>query len=154
MSPRQRSRDETEESRLHRAPADQYAGTMFDSPPPSWTQRWASLTDAERKAQRERWQEKLLPIVLEFVVTREDIIASDVISRGITDGVLNGERAFLAQHPKVYSFVGPWLGALAVAGVIGRKTVALPDGGELQLTRKSERDPSHGNKNLRFTRAA
>lgn len=114
---------------------------------PAWAQAWGSLTDDQRAAQRERWKELLLPVVRELVVRRgpEGIIAGDVIAEGIVRGVLWGERTFLKNHPRVYAWVGQWLARLAFDGEIAEKTIALPGGGRLHVTRKSERSLSHGN---------
>jgi hypothetical protein len=116
-------------------------------PTPAWKERWACLTDAERDAQRERWKEKLLPTVIRLAerAAGYGITASEVISVGISERTLNGERAFLTANPRVYSWVGAWLATLAANGVLSRKTVELPDGGTLQLTRKSDRKVSHAN---------
>jgi hypothetical protein len=138
-------------------PADELP--LFAPPAPAtpgWTERWASLTDAERKAKRDRWQEQLRPLVLDLARRRgpEGITASEVITAGILAGVLNGERAFLTHHPRVYSWVGSWLAQLARAGALRAKTVRLEGGGEIHVKRESERDASHGNANLVYVRAA
>lgn len=121
---------------------------------PGWATRWASLTKAERVAQQDRWKALLLPVVLELAATREDFIASDVIAVGAERGLLNTERPFLKLHPRIYSFIGTWLGLLAERGTIARHTIPLPNGGVWQLQRKADRSLSHSNKNLCFTRAA
>jgi hypothetical protein len=125
-------------------------GDLFSQPPeqPAFSQRWASLTDAEREAQRERWKERLLPVVLDLAdrCGPEGFIAADVQSEGITRGILNGEASFLSANRNAYSFLGGWLSVLAEQGVIGRYMLPLANGGALQLERKSERDASHGNK--------
>jgi hypothetical protein len=142
------------------SPAEQLAGTMFDltAPPPTppWAQRWGSLTDEQRKRQRERWQEQLQPLVLDLAARRgpEGITASDVISAGITAGILNGERLFLKEYPRVYAFIGPWLAQLARTGTLRPKTARLEGGGEIHVKRESSRDVSHGNANLVYVRAA
>ena len=134
-------------------------GGLFDQPaptinselnvgPPAFTQRWASLTDAEREAQRERWKAQLEPRVLALAdrAGPEGFTAADVQSLGITDGILNGESSFLSANPKVYSWIGSWLSQLAEQGKIGRCMIPLANGGALQLERKSERKASHANK--------
>jgi hypothetical protein len=122
---------------------------------PGWRTRWASLSDDERRAQRERWQESLLPIVqaMASVAAGDGITASDVISRGITAGILNGERAFLHEHPRVYSFVGLWLAQLVRDGVLAPKTVTLENGGQMRVRRESDRAVSKGNVNLVYVAA-
>lgn len=119
------------------------------------THQWASLPASERRAQRERWQERLRPIVLHMarVAAGDGITASDVISRGITEGVLNGERSFLAHHPKVYSWVGHWLLKLAREGVLAPLMLVTVGGGRVHARRKSERGISKGNKPYIFVEA-
>lgn len=153
-----RRRDEDHYGQRAPSPAAQLAGTMFDAEPtpPHWTQRWASMSEEERRAQRSRWQEKLLPLVLQLAARRdpEGITASEVLSAGITTGILNGERAFISQHPRIYSWIGAWLAQLARAGTIQPKTARIEGGGEIHLKRESTRDLSHGNGNLIYVRAA
>lgn len=130
------------------SPDMQFTGTMFAAPSHSLT-RWASLTELQRKAQRERWQELLLPIVTSLAERRgpEGITASEVIGEGIVAGVLNGERVFMKANPKVYAWVGNWLRGLAHDGPLAKKLVRLEDGGSIHATRLSERAASHSNRN-------
>lgn len=119
---------------------------------PNWVTKWASLTEEQREQQRERWRGQLLPIVMEFCESRgpEGFTASDVISRGITDSILNGERSFLKANPRIYSFLGPWLAALSRARTIAPKVERLASGGLIHLKAKSERVGSHGNEGYRY----
>lgn len=131
------------------APASMESLPLFGGEPsvPAWATTWSSLTDDQRKAQRERWKELLRPIVRALVRRRgpEGIIAGDVIAEGITGGILWGERSFVTKYPRVYAWVGPWLGQLAAEGVIAAKTEALASGRRIQVTRRSDRSLSHGN---------
>lgn len=137
----------------HVATAD--LGSLFNPPPPAWTQRWASLTEDERRRQRERWQEQLLPLVRDLARRRgpEGITASEVMAEGITKGVLPGERSFLTAHPRVFSWIGAWMAQLARTGTLRAKTARIEGGGELHLKRTSERDASHSNANLIYVGA-
>jgi hypothetical protein len=115
--------------------------------PPSWTERWASLTAAERDAQRERWKDALLPLVEELAEKSgpEGITASEVQTAAILAGKLNGDRVFLKNNPRVYSWLGAWLASLASGGTLVPKTLKLEGGGSIKATRASERDASHAN---------
>lgn len=122
--------------------------SLFSQPAPeSWQTRWASLSDEERRQQRERWKQLLLPIVLELAARRggEGITASEVQTEGMLRGVLWGERSFLTANPRVYSFIGAWLSQLANDGALVPKVYRIEGGGSVKARRESERDPSHGN---------
>lgn len=129
--------------------------------PPHPFARWASLSDTERKAQRERWEAQLLPIVIRIadVAAGDGITASDVMSHGITEGVLNGERAFLTANPKVYSFLGTYLVRLAYDGILAPKLLRVEGAGEdgrpatVHVSRVSQRAASHRNKQLVYVAA-
>jgi hypothetical protein len=114
---------------------------------PGWATRWDSLTEQQREAQRSRWKALLEPHVLELARKSgpEGIIASDVLSLGVTLGILNGERLFVKRHPRIYAFLGPWLGHLAEDGKLVPKMIRLPDGSLLHVKRKSTRLVSKGN---------
>lgn len=144
-----RSEADAASQRAHRrrVPSLKRPAEQGELPLHGWLMRWSSLTPAERRNQRERWQEQLLPAVLSMadVAAGEGITASDVISRGITDGILIGERPFLAAHPRVYSFVGRWLARLAVEGLLAPLTIRAERGGVLQVRRESDRKASKGN---------
>jgi hypothetical protein len=114
---------------------------------PGWVTTWGTMTPAQQKAQRDRWKELLRPVVLELVQRRgaEGIIAGDVIAEGIVRGILWGERTFLKQYGRAYSFIGPWLAQLAAAGTIAAVTERLSNGSTIHVTRTSERSLSHRN---------
>lgn len=118
-------------------------------PKPAWAVSWGSLTDAARRQQRERWVELLTPIMRSLAKRRgvEGITASEVVSAGITAGVLWGETSFIERYPRVYAWVGPWLAQVARRGGLAPKVVSVPGGGQLQVTRRSEREASHSNRN-------
>lgn len=126
-----------------------HAVEQTELPLHGWVHRWASLTEDARRMERERWQERLLPVVKSMaeIAAGDGITASDVISRGITDGILIGERAFLTLHPRVYAFVGHWLHKLARDGILEQKTIAAEGGGQIRVRRRSERVVSKGNLN-------
>lgn len=116
---------------------------------PSWATSWGSLTDAARRQQRERWIELLTPIMRSLAKRRgaEGITASEVVSAGITLGVLWGEASFIERYPRVYAWVGPWLAQVARRGGLAPKVVEVPGGGQVHVQRKSERGASHRNRN-------
>ncbi len=149
-----------DESERHLLPRqDQLAGTMFDEltvtvesiQPPrdttGWAQRWNSLSEAEREARRDRWRELLRPVVIEMakIASGDGVTASEVISVGISRGILNGERSFLAAHPRVYSWIGHYLVALVHDGVLAAKLIRLEGGGSIHARRASDRAVSKGN---------
>ena len=114
---------------------------------PSWAETWASLTPARQRAQRDRWAEQLLPIVRELAGRPQGVTASEVLSAGADAGILWTERSFVSRYPRFYAWLGPWLASLAARGVLTARTVDLPEGGTLHVTRESDRVGSHGNKN-------
>lgn len=145
------SYDEVEFSRARPRPDEGTNGLeLFDTTPsaPQWVTTWGTLTIEQQHAQRERWKEQLRPRVVELARKSgpEGIIAADVISDGITSGVLWGERVFLQRYPRIYAFVGPWLGKLAAGGMLEPVMVDLPNGARLHVTRMSERSLSKHNK--------
>jgi hypothetical protein len=145
-----RAFDEAEYSRSRPRPDEGTAGLgLFDTTPsaPAWVQSWGTLTVAQQHAQRERWKEQLRPRVVELARKSgpEGIIAADVISDGITSGVLWGERVFLTKYPRIYAFVGLWLAELAVGGVLEALTVRTDNGATFQVRRESTRAISKGN---------
>jgi hypothetical protein len=132
-------------------PLDGLFATVTVHEPPrdlaGWATRWDSLTPLERQAKRERWQEQLRPIVVEMakMASGDGVTASEVIATGIARGILNGERAFLAAHPKAYSFMGHFLVALVHDGVLAPKMIRLEGGGAIVARRASDRAVSKGN---------
>lgn len=106
------------------------------------SQRWASLTELEREAQRDRWREQLRPHVVQLaeIAAGDGITASDVLSRGITAGILNGERSFQSAHPKVYAWIGHLLLKMSHEGELSVKKHA-----GMVVRRRSERLTSKGN---------
>jgi hypothetical protein len=99
------------------------------------------LTAADRRREVVRVQERLEPIVLGMAdrYGAEGITASDVIAEAILGGILTGQE--WRQHPRAYSWVGPWLAGLARAG----KLKALAYSNDVPVRRRSERSPSHRN---------
>lgn len=141
------SYDETEAMR-HRDAGTSGLGLFAVDNTPSWVSSWGTLTTSQQFAQRERWKEQLLPRLLDLARRNgpEGIIAADVIGDGITSGVLWGERVFLKKYPRIYAWIGPWLGQLANSGTLAPVMVELPNGGRLHVTRMSERSLSKHNK--------
>jgi hypothetical protein len=121
---------------------------------PRWAETWGSLTDAARKAQRERWKELLLPAVVELSAAPLGVTASEVIAAGIERNHLWGERAFLTKYPRIYSWVGGWLAQLAREGIVAPKTAQVEGHGRIHLRRESTRDLSHSNEGFIYVRAA
>lgn len=134
--------------------ADQHEANTLGDRAPGWASSWGALTDAQRLAQRERWKEQLLPIVRELAArtTPEGVTASEVLAEGCRRSLLWGERSFLTKYPRIYAWIGGWLRQLAGDGVLAAKTVDLPGGGTLAVTRESERKLSHSNKNVVYVR--
>lgn len=150
-----RVRPRTDNGPLFGEPAESASPTVpprVIPPPdtPGWKQRWLSLTKEQRVAQRERWKERLLPIVEEFSETRgpEGFMASDVESRALSDHIL--PDGLIAVDFRVYSFIGPWLASLAKQRKIAPKTERLANGGVIHVKGKSERDDSNGNEGYRY----
>lgn len=132
---------------------------LFDPPAPAlprWAETWGSLTDAERKAQRERWKELLLPIVRELSARTAPVGVtwSEVTTAGIDRGILWGERSFLSKYPRIYSWGGAWLAQLAKAGELLAKTAQVEGHGTIHLRRESTRDLSNDNAGFIYVRAA
>lgn len=132
---------------------------LFAPPAPSvprWAETWGSLTDAERKAQRERWKELLLPAVVELSARTAPIgvTASEVLAAGIERGILWGERSFVTKYPRIYSWVGGWLAQLAKEGIVTPKTAQVEGHGRIHLRRESDRELSHSNEGFIYVRAA
>ena len=100
----------------------------------------------QRKHDRERTRERLLPVVRELASKRgpEGITASDLLAEALVRGILTPAPG---HDPRRHSWLGGWLAALARAGELAPKLVRLPDGGTLHVTRKSERYASHANAN-------
>src|SRR5689334_10912693 len=92
-----------------------------------------------RRFERERLQERLEPVALQLAERRshEGIIAADVIAEAVTLGLLTGQEWRAA--PRAYSWVGPWLAALARAGKLAPKM-----SGYVHARRCSDRERSHG----------
>lgn len=116
---------------------------------PGWARSWGSLTAQQRAGQRMRWIELMTPRVRRLAEKAgpEGITASDVISDAIVVGIFWGEAAFIERYPRVYAWVGPWLAQLARVGRLQPMLVPLSGGGQLHVTRKSERGASHRNRN-------
>ena len=98
----------------------------------------------QRKADRDRTKERLLPVVRELAIRRgpEGITASEVLAEALVRSILPPAPA---HDPRRHSWLGGWLASLARAGELAPKMVRLPDGGTLHVTRKSERHASHRN---------
>jgi hypothetical protein len=101
-------------------------------------------TPAQRKADRERLKERLLPLVLALAKRRgpEGITASEVLAEALVVGTLTPAPS---HDPRRHAWLGPWLGQLARLGILTPKMVRLPDGGTLHVTRKSVRHTSKQN---------
>jgi hypothetical protein len=126
------------------------AAVQLDLAPekPAWARTWGTLTERQRREQRTRWIDLLTPITIALAKRRgpEGITASEVTSEAILCGYLWGEAAFFERYPRVYAWIGPWLGQLARRGHLVPKVIPIP-GGQLQVSRKSERGASHRNRN-------
>jgi hypothetical protein len=101
-------------------------------------------TAPQRKADRDRTKERLLPVVRELAAKRghEGITASEVLAEALVRAILTPAPS---HDPRRHSWLGGWLATLARSGTLAPKTVRLPDGGTLHVTRKSERHASHAN---------
>lgn len=97
----------------------------------------------EREKIRQRDKARLLP-VLQTLHARhggEGFTAADVIAEAILANVFTGEEWRHAQ--RAYSWIGPWLRALAGRGFLAPFMV-----GAFHARRLSTRDRSHGNSQL------
>jgi hypothetical protein len=147
--------DETEHDRVRPADAGTAGLALFDEPPcvlPGWAQTWASLTETERRAQRDRWKQQLLPLVLDLAARPQGVTASEVLTAGAEASILWTERSFVSRYPRIYAWIGVWLAELATKDQLEARTVRLPEGGTLHVTRESSRIGSHGNRNGIYTR--
>lgn len=144
-----RAFDEVEAARARRTAAPTDGLALWNTEPelPRWVETWGSLTDDERKAQRERWMELLLPVVLELARRTAPIGVtwSEVTAVGIERGYLWGERSFLKKYPRIYSFGGGWLSRLATQGMLAPETARVGGHGVIHLRRDAERKISHSN---------
>jgi hypothetical protein len=148
--------DETEHDRVRPADAGTAGLALFDEPPcvlPGWAQTWASLTETERRAQRDRWKQQLLPLVLDLAARPQGVTASEVLTAGAEASILWTERSFVSRHPRIYSFLGGWLGQLAKQGKLAPKTARVEGHGTIHLRRDSERKLSHDNDGLIYVDA-
>lgn len=145
-----RAFDETEATRQRPVPAPTDGLALWNTEPavPRWVESWGTLTDDERRAQRERWKELLLPIVRELSRRKGPIIGvtwSEVTAVGIERGYLWGERSFLSKYPRIYSWGGGWLSQLATQGVLAPETARVGGHGVIHLRRDAGRKVSHSN---------
>jgi hypothetical protein len=130
-------------------PHDHYGSTVKNigvSDAPLGAQSPSRQSPVERKRDRDRLKERLLPVVLELARRRggEGITASEVLAEALVLGIVTPAPA---TDPRRHAWIGPWLAVLAKGGQLAPKTVRLPDGGTLHVTRKSQRHGSHANKN-------
>lgn len=153
-----RSFDEAEHSRIKVTPTlaadDLFA--VQDEGPPSWARTWGTLTLAEQRAQRARWQELLLPVVLELAqrTAPPGVTWSEVAAVGMEKAILWGEPSFLKRYPRIYSWGGAWLSLLSRQGRLAPKTHHVEGHGVVHLRRDSESPRSHHNDGLIYVRAA
>jgi hypothetical protein len=148
--------DESEHSRVRPADVGTAGLALFDEPAsalPRWAETWASLSETERRAQRDRWKEQLLPLVLELAARPHGVTASEVLTGGAESFVLWTERSFVSRYPRIYSFLGGWLGQLAKQGKLAPKTARVEGHGTIHLRRDSERKLSHDNDGLIYVDA-
>lgn len=113
---------------------------------PLWAQAESRQTPTERKRDVERLKERLLPVVRELATRRghEGITASEVLAEALVLAIVLPASA---TDPRRHSWIGPWLSSLATRGVLVPKTVRLPDGSLLHVSRRSQRHKSHKNPN-------
>lgn len=106
----------------------------------------ASELDARKRRRREveRLKERLRPVVDSLAARRGAVgfSASDVLSDAITSGIVPPGAA--RSRPADYSFIGPWLSALARERVIAPMTQALASGGRVHVMAPASRDDSKG----------
>jgi hypothetical protein len=103
----------------------------------------------DKKADLHRLQERLQPRILALANAAgpEGIIASEVIAAAIANwGIWTGEE--WRSNPRAYSMVGPFLAVLARRGLLDQKRVQ-----GFHVSRKSDRDKSHGSNNLIYVAA-
>lgn len=100
--------------------------------------------EIERKRQRDRLKELLLPTVLRKGRGRAaaGFIADDVRYWAITAGVITGHE----RDQRAHSWMGPWLKGLA--GKVGPLKVLRHFEGGPAITRASDRPDAHGNKQV------
>ncbi|MDB4876420.1 MAG: hypothetical protein JWM41_2866 [Gemmatimonadetes bacterium] len=105
---------------------------------------FARPNKAEKRAELKQLQARLEPHIIAMAANAgaEGIIASEVIAAAIADwGTWTGQE--WRSNPRAYSMVGPFLAVLARRGVLAPKRVQ-----GYHVSRKAERDNSHGNNNL------
>lgn len=110
----------------------------------------APLTSANRRADRERLKERLLPRIVELAKARgaEGFTAADVVSAAIADwGIFTGDE--WRGNQRAYAWLGPWLAALARNG-----TLAPLLAGGFHVRRRSTRERSHSNDGLVYVAGA